>query len=439
LSERFEKTYISVHEFVNSWEKEVYELNNLDYFTYLLINHLGNQIENDYFSQNNKHSHLKIDPEDIATLAFNIGDSFESFLENNCFGDCSLSCPTHLTEKFDPSEVDPKNTHLHILQIINGDELDKKHFFLTDILNYVVLDTLFDFYNYEVGLNLDDADVGLMQFADYITNILERFIENPGQKYLKNPRDCASQLFEQLIREKEKDWEDIDLSEDESEDEELWKLGNLAISEVVSEYLTTLNIEEENELTEKVLGFFLTYTDEYAGIKTIDDIETEDFEEFFLFWLVRELTLERQIGIGKVRHIFNRFFKWIELSRDIDLFTQYNRIMRKHYQNIHNAIMLSRGFFEKNSIIEGLLAVNTSETQVVDGLFEVEKVAENGFLHLRDIHYKNRYHNVQINFPYTRHLLHKSIFDASLKPTAYGWRLINLEYIFPPAARPYLH
>ena len=442
MSERFEKTYISVHEFVSSWEKEVYELNNLDYFTYLLINYLGNHIENDYFNQSKKHSHLKINPEDIATLSFNIGDSFESFLENNCFGDCSLSCPTGLSEKFDPTNIDPKNTHLHILQIVNGEELDKKHFFLTDILNYVVLDTLFDFYNYEVGLDLDDADIGLMQFADYITNILERFIENQGQKYLMHPNDCASELFEQLIREKGEDWEEIDLFDDDNENDESWKLGNLAITEVVSDFLVALNTDaddKEFDLFEKVLGFFINYTDEYAGIKTIDEIEPEDFEEFFLFWFVRELTLERHICISKVRQIFNRFFKWVEISRDIDLYTPYNRIMRRHYQNICNAILLSRRFFEKNSIIDGILAVSTSDTQVVDGLFEVEKVSDNGFLHLRDIHFKNRYHNVQMNFPKAYHLLNKSIFDASLKPTAYGWRLINLEYIFPPAARPYLH
>ena len=97
MSTRFEKTYISVNEFVSSLEKEIYELTNLDYFTFLLINYLGYQIENEYFNKDNNTPYLLIDPEEIATLAFNIGDSFESFLENNCFGDCSLSCPTKLS------------------------------------------------------------------------------------------------------------------------------------------------------------------------------------------------------------------------------------------------------------------------------------------------------------------------------------------------------
>ena len=47
MAEKFEKTYISVNEFIESWEKELYELNYLDYFIFLLINKLGFQIEHD--------------------------------------------------------------------------------------------------------------------------------------------------------------------------------------------------------------------------------------------------------------------------------------------------------------------------------------------------------------------------------------------------------
>lgn len=106
MSERFEKAYISVSEFVSSWEKEIYELNNLDYFTFLLINYLGYKIEHNFFNAEENSPYLCIDPEEIATLSFNIGDCFESFLENNCFGDCTLSCPTKLDEKVDLNQTE---------------------------------------------------------------------------------------------------------------------------------------------------------------------------------------------------------------------------------------------------------------------------------------------------------------------------------------------
>ena len=65
--------------------------------------------------------------------------------------------------------------------------------------------------------------------------------------------------------------------------------------------------------------------------------------------------------------------------------------------------------------------------------------SNNGFVHLRDIHFKKRYLNVQINFPSPIESLDQKIIDASIKPTAYGWRLINLEYIYPLTAKAYLH
>ena len=108
MSERSEKTFISIHEFISSWEKEIYELTNLDYFAYHLINFLGNQIETVYFNKKEQTGYLQLDSEDIGTLAFNIGDSFASFLEHNCFGDCSLACPTNLNEKINPEEPDGK-------------------------------------------------------------------------------------------------------------------------------------------------------------------------------------------------------------------------------------------------------------------------------------------------------------------------------------------
>ena len=220
MAQRSEKTYISVQEFIASWEKEVYELTGLDYFTFLLINDLGYHIEHDFFHDQDHPSHLRIEAEDIATLAFNIGDSFETFLENNCLSDCSLSCPTRLNERIDPEEVDQNDTRMHILQLVNGSDTNKKQILLNDILNYVVLDTLYDFYNYEIGLNLDDADMGLMRLADFISGLMEKFIESKGQQYLNNPKESAADQFSNQMRDAESDW-DVSF-EDEEEEKKRW-------------------------------------------------------------------------------------------------------------------------------------------------------------------------------------------------------------------------
>ena len=75
-----------------------------------------------------------------------------------------------------------------------------------------------------------------MQFADYITSILEKFIENLGQTFLKSPRESASELFKKLIQENSSDWdEEADSLDEESDEQETWKFGNMGIAEVVED------------------------------------------------------------------------------------------------------------------------------------------------------------------------------------------------------------
>jgi hypothetical protein len=437
LSEHFEKTYISVNEFISSWEKEIYELNNLDYFTYLLINYIGYGIEHKFFTTQNHNAYLRIDPEEIATLSFNIGDSFESFLENNCFGDCSLSCPTKLNEMVNPDDSEIDATHLNIVQIMNGEDLSKKQFLLTDILNYVVVDTLFDFYNYEIGLDLDDADIGLMQFADFITVLLEKFIETQGQSFLKHPKEPAVDLFQKILMESEQDWDDSPTSTfEENEDKEEWKYGSYTITNLIQDYMDQNSKLLPND--RKLLEYFRNYCDSYAGILQFDDLSKEDLEEFFLFWLLREIALEKEISSDQIRTTFEKFFIWLEITHNTEIKRFFDSSFLKNRTPIENSLAAMRKYFEKNSLIGGILEANEADDQIVDGFFSVEKVSQNGLLRLKDIYFNQSYVNVKVNFEEID-MLRNTIFDASIKHTAYGWRIIHLEYIFPQKAKPYLH
>ena len=58
MAEQFKKTYVSVTEFIDSWEKEIYELTHLDYFSYLLINEMASGIENDFFPNYNREEQI---------------------------------------------------------------------------------------------------------------------------------------------------------------------------------------------------------------------------------------------------------------------------------------------------------------------------------------------------------------------------------------------
>ena len=442
MSERSEKTFISIREFISSWEKEIYELTNLDYFAYHLINFLGNQIETVYFNKKEQTGYLQLDSEDIGTLAFNIGDSFASFLEHNCFGDCSLACPTNLNEKINPEEIEFDSHNFHFLQFAKADDLNKKQFLLTDILNYVVLDTLFDFYNYEIGLDLDDSDIGMMQFADFITSMVEIFIEKKGQLYLQNSKASASDLFERLLQNSEQDWNDLFQFplDDEPDDTDEWKIGEYQTKKMIEEFLHEADQSKNGfEKDAVTLKYFQNYLEEYAGIDSLDEITYEDLEEYFVFWLIREIVLETDLQPEMIRDTLTRFFKWLDLAKDINLSNHFLKVSRKHFQGFKNSILITRGYFDNNSTIDSMLASNDLEADVVSALFLVEKIGANGLIRLRDVFLKNKYSNVQISLPVNRKILAGMIIDASIKPTLYGWQLINLEYVFPERARASMH
>ena len=95
-----------------------------------------------------------------------------------------MNCVQNLNERVTREEIEYASKNLHIIHIFNNENLTKKQFLSSDILNYVVLDTLYDFYNYEIGIELDDTDLGLLQFAEFITYKIAKFIAQKRNKYL---------------------------------------------------------------------------------------------------------------------------------------------------------------------------------------------------------------------------------------------------------------
>jgi len=445
LSEKFEKTYISIHEFIDSWEKEIYELNQLDYFIYLMINKLGFQIEHNFLNAKNKKQYLQIDQDDIGTLAFNIGDSFETFLENNCLTNCELECPSKLDTKLNENEQEYVKKNLHIIHIINENNWSRKQFLVTDILNYVVLDTLYDFYNYDVGINVEESDIGLLKFADFITDILINFIYSNGQNLLDNAKESATNVFDKLVLESDADWDEESNSnitdmDDEIEDAEIWKLGNNSIQYLTEEFLSNLNDKSiDYELAEKSLQYLHNYIYNYSGITNIEDFNKEDLEEFLSFWLIRELTLDTKIDMNQPVEIYFRFFSWLEFSKDISIKSLFGEVVNLHLNEFDFVLNSARTYLQNYSVVNGILEANTTEKELIDGYFEVLSINEAGFLRLQDIHLKKIYYNVIIDKQFVVLFEKGFLFEATLKPTDYGWRLLNLEYVFPRVAKPYLH
>ncbi|MFZ0391389.1 MAG: hypothetical protein WAN36_13100, partial [Calditrichia bacterium] len=202
MSERFQKNFISAREFIESWDKELYELNNLDYFIYLMINHLGNQLEKRFFTPEKQTSQLFLDFDNIGTVCFNIGDTFQYFLEENCFGSCPLNCPTDLK-----NTVAPENQRLSeeikrkisILRSFADGSLNKEQCLRIDLLNNVILDTLLSFYNDDFHVNIEEDNLELLDLAEFFEEVMIAFIKLEGQTLLKKPLEFAMNHFEDLL------------------------------------------------------------------------------------------------------------------------------------------------------------------------------------------------------------------------------------------------
>ncbi len=437
LAERFQKTYIPVNEFISSWEKEIYELTNLDYFTFVLINELGYRIEHEYFGKRCQSPYLEIDHEDIGTLVFNIGDSFESFLENNCFGDCSQSCPSRLQDNMEIEPEDLPDESFYILRSMENGGMSKKQYLLADILNYVVIDTLFDFYNYEIGLNLNDADAGLLDFADFVTDVVERIFDSKNAAYLETPNESATVMFENLIRESENNWDDYYgfADEDEVEEIEAWKHKNTNIGLILDRFLESNTLSKTQiDLVQQLRRF----SSDYAGVVRIDEFTIADLDEFMGFYLIREIAFERNLDGAEIILFFERLLDWLELNYEYTTESFRDRLINGLRFDFELAIELNQAYRREHSTIEGLLETNRSEEELTEGIFEIVRIGDNGFFRLREVLTRKEYINVRVDVNFTAKELQGFLVEGTVKPTMYGWRLIDADFIYPPQARPFL-
>ena len=134
----------------------------------------------------------------------------------------------------------------------------------------------------------------------------------------------------------------------------------------------------------------------------------------------------------------DRLYSSIAAERSFFIFHPDSKSTVTNFEDFDKTLTTIRMYFENNSVISGILEANVPDDRMVSGFFQVERVSKSGFLRLRDIHFRQTYLNVKINISEPTRL-ENTILYASIKHTAYGWRILNLDYIFPLKAKPYLH
>ncbi|MEJ2054790.1 MAG: hypothetical protein P8X42_12790 [Calditrichaceae bacterium] len=442
MAEQFRKTYISVTEFIDSWEKEIYELNYLDYFSYLLINELASNIENEFFPKRNNNDQINLSADEISTVAFNITDGLQGFFEKNCFGTCNFGCPSRLDETLDKENINLNQRFNDSIEKNCKDYETKEHCLSSDILNYVILDSLLDFYNYELGIILTETDASLLDFAEFTLNVILQFIRVKGQYYLKSPQENASDYFNDLIKTDESDWKfnDFDFynNEDDEQDNEPWKNSYSGIENVFEDYFEEYYKESGIAPEKDLLDKFKTYLLEFLELKNVEDITIDDLEEFFSVVLPHEMLAEDMPCFDNVRDIFSNFLTYLEFSRDMQLKIPYEKFIEKNMPEIIRTFRVTVNYQKKYPLIDYLLSGENYDTTLIEGFYEIDGKAD-GLFSLKDIHLNTEIKPVNINRLRGSILKTSDIFHCQLVNKSGIWYLAHLEQVYPSVSKYYLY
>lgn len=192
----------TIDQFAESWQKEVNELTHLDYFTFKLICKLENHLKDETFAGSNADQGLLLMDGEGINLAFSLGDGLQFFFEKMCFGEgCSLGCPNKLEAPFD--EKDKKVREGIVTYEFKGDFeacKQRRDCFSYDIVNYVIRDTLIDFYNYEKGIQLEEEDTNIKILTKTIGDFVLSFTSMYGSTILQNPTAPATNMISQELQ-----------------------------------------------------------------------------------------------------------------------------------------------------------------------------------------------------------------------------------------------
>ena len=442
LAEQFKRTYISAAEFIDSWEKEVYQLTNLDYFSFLLINDLALAIEQDFFSRIKNADVLQLGGDEIITLAFSITDSLQDFLEKNCFGTCSLRCPCKLDAEINIDESVYLDDLNRTCKIYTDSTQTREQCLSSDILNYVILDSMLDFYNYEMGIILSEGDRYLLDFAEFILNKVIAFIRNKGQRFLCAHNENATDLFNEYLQSSESLWQDrynFEDHDDEDEDEqESWKAAYSDVEMILDELLAQYQSSNTAFPSYRIVEYFKEYLCEYLELSSIDELNMEDLREFFTVVLPHEMLLDEHFNFDALIDLFTNILTYLEFNHGLYLNIPYDKFIENEMPEIIRTFKITQSYNSRYPFLDHLLSPDNTDETLIEGFFEVEGKG-NQHCRLKDIHLKTRYQPVDFSSLAGFKLKSGDILHLKIIKKNDGWKISRLEMVYPALARYFLY
>ena len=442
MAEQFKKTYISVHEFVDSWEKEVYELTNLDYFIFLLINNLAGEIETNYLSKLPDTNILRLHSEETGTLSFNLGDSLQMFFEEYCFDSCGLNCPLHLQAPLSEEEQNERQMVFTDAPLPKTVCRTKSKCLYSEISTFVVKDTLLDFYQFEKGFILDENDPDFIKFADFIIKNILDTIKKQGQELLQNPEENASFQFDNLIKTDDTGWE-VSFNLEEEEDSEMpdgdeWKLASSGSADAIEKFKNSYPEAFKESSLLLLLNRFSEFLTEFLEIKRIENLAVDEVQEFFTIIVVHELLAVEQNLLGMAANMFRQMMRFFDYNYDINLSPSFDAFLAKAFPEIERTFRISRIYGNEHPLVNYLLSEDAAVPALLEGFFEVIEVSGQ-IAGVEDIHLKSRFDFVELIGLDVSQLKSGDILHMQISAKGVLYRLNRLEMVYPAHAKLYLN
>ena len=454
MSERFHKTFISPREFVESWDREIYELRNLDYFIYLMINHLGNRLEKNYFIRDRKDSNLSLSFENLATLCFNIGDSFEYFLE----GEGSRR-EAENTDFFD-LEAESRKRHNHkleerirTLKSILAEGIVQEQSFRIDLMEHVVLDSLLQFYLEEMNLEIGEDDLEIVELADFIEEAMVSFIRNEGQELLQRPADPAIDYFEDLLGLDEEYREDKKWHQDEeaAPEDSVWEGTGYydfeSLPQVIDRFKVELNGKENPPSPTAVqdINLFAAFLRDEADVHNLYDLSEEHLQEFMSIWLLRHFAQKK---LPRFSHIFQtlaRFLGWLNQQYQMDLKREFARYYDRIKIEVPRIARVMNSYLESYDMFRVMLLRDQPDSHQTTDYFEVKglsnrrpKIVSLHNFPTADAPFEGEVLDCAFDSPIFSRIKPGDIMHATLVEGETGWNVLEIHFLYPAAAKPFL-
>ena len=440
MAEQFKKVYIPATEFVRAWEKEVYELTNLDYFIYLLMNSVADILEHDFFpNQHNVNEEFLLDKDEITSLSFLIGDSVQLFFEKNCFGVCPLNCPIQLNKKISTDELLSMGRLPENLQLGTRSCSNKEDCLKYDLLNFVLIDAIIDFYHFDLRLTADEGDAFLQDLIHFINNHIINLIKNEGHNFLLYPQENASALFENLLSSEDNEWNEFDPWDesdfDPDEPDELWKLPSADLFTAIEEFKALQNTANLQSLTTlELFGKFITA---YIGALSVEDLTRDDLEEFLSVVLPTELASEDGIDFTKEMQTFKSFLNFVDYQYETNLVRTFEELNSDDtLKDLLRTFAITQKFHKMHSYVEFQISPARNDPSLIEGFFEVTGMQGSRYF-VEDIHLNDKY-LVDLSALNTDDIHAGDIFNMSLVADQDGWHAAWVECVFPRKSKFYL-